>query len=131
MNILSTPFELIGRGGTSAVSGVLLLAVECLIVLLAILAVRRLAMFSGVKEVRITGRVTRKWVIPAHREWQGKAYVTVPAMDTLKIDVQNQSLQFSPVPWKYERVHVGDEIDVTLQRSRFGDEIRIRDIGPF
>jgi len=70
-------------------------------------------------------------VEPEHREWQGKAHVTVPAKNTLKIDVENHSLQFSPIRWKYDRVHVGDQIDVALQRSRFGDEIRIRDIGPF
>ncbi|RQG98922.1 hypothetical protein [Paraburkholderia dinghuensis] len=131
MNIISTPFELISRGGSSAVSGVLLLAVECLIVLLAILVIRRLAIFSGTKEVRVRGRAIRKYVIPERREWQGKAYVTVPEKKTLEIDVENHSMQFSPVPWKYERVREGDEIDVALQRSRFGGEIRILDIGPF
>lgn len=131
MSILLSPFELIGRGGASSVSGALLLAAECLIALLFILAVRRLAIFAGAKKERVTGRVMRKWVIPEHREWQGKAYVTVPATNALEIVVENQSMQFSPVPWKYDRVHEGDDVDVALQRGRFGNEIRILDIGPF
>jgi hypothetical protein len=131
MNILSSPIELIGRGGASSVSGALLLAVEFLIALLFILAVRRLAIFSGAKKERVTGRVTRKWVIPEHHEWQGKAYVTVPATNALEIVVENHSLQFSPPPWKYDRVHEGDDVDVTLQRGRFGNEMRILEIGPF
>ena len=112
-------------------SGVLLLAAECLLVLLVILAVRRLAIFAGAKKERVTGRIMRKWVIPEHREWQGKAYVTVPAKNTLEIVVESHSLQFSPVPWKYDRVHEGDDVDVALQRGRFGSEIRILDIAPF
>ena len=131
MSILSTPFELIGRGGTSAVSGAILLAVLCLIVLLSILAVCRVAMFSGRREVRVTGRVTRKWVEPEHREWQGKAYVTVPARKMIQIHAENRALEFAPVAWKYDRVSEGERIDVALQRGRFGDEIRIVDIGPF
>jgi hypothetical protein len=131
MNIFSTPFELIGRGGPSAFSGVLLVAVECLIFFLVVLAMRRLAIFSGTKEVRVTGRITRKYVILAHRKWQGKAYVTVPEKKALEIDVENRPVQFSPVPWKYDLVTEDDKIDVALQRGRFGNEIRILDIGPF
>jgi hypothetical protein len=131
MNIISTPFELISRGGASAVSGTLFLAVECLMALLLALVIRHLLIFSGTKEVKIAGRVTRKYVIPEHRAWQGKAYVTVPEQNALEIDVENHPIQFSPVPWKYDRVSEGDQIDIVIQRGRIGSEIRILDIGPF
>ncbi|MFM0519145.1 MULTISPECIES: hypothetical protein [Caballeronia] len=131
MNIIATSFELISRGGSSAVSGTLVLATACLIVLMVVLTVRRLVIFAGVEKVIFTGRIARKWVLPEHREWQGKAYVTVPAKNALEVDFENRLLQFFPVAWKYERVSEGDEIDVTVQRGRFGGEIRILDIGPF
>lgn len=131
MSILTTPVELIGRGGSNAVSGVLRLAMEVLILFCAVLAIQRLATFSWTKKVRVTGRVTRKYMVPERREWQGKAYVTVPEKISLEIDVEHRCLQFSPVPWKYDRVSEGDEIDVALQRGRFGNEIRILDIEPF
>jgi len=98
---------------------------------MVVLTVRRLVIFAGVEKVIFTGRIARKWVLPEHREWQGKAYVTVPAKNALEVDFENRLLQFFPVAWKYERVSEGDEIDVTVQRGRFGGEIRILDIGPF
>jgi hypothetical protein len=70
-------------------------------------------------------------VIPGYREWQGKAYVTVPEQNALEIDVENRCLQFSPAPWKYDRVGEGDQIDVAIQRGRIGNEMRILDVGPF
>ena len=73
MNIIATSFELISRGGSSAVSGTLVLATACLIVLMVVLTVRRLVIFAGVEKVIFTGRIARKWVLPEHREWQGKA----------------------------------------------------------
>ncbi|AIP32762.1 hypothetical protein DR64_530 [Paraburkholderia xenovorans LB400] len=81
--------------------------------------------------MRVTGHVKRKWVIPEHREWQGKAYVTVLAKNALEVNVENRSLQFCPVAWKYDRVNEGDEIDIVVQRGRFEGELRILDIGPF
>ena len=111
-------------------SGALLAVTVCL-VLLGVAFLLRLSVFAGTKQHRSKGRIMRKWVIPEHREWQGKAYVTVQAKNTLEIVVENHSLQFPPVPWKYDRVHEGDDVDVALQRGRFGSEIRILDIGPF
>jgi hypothetical protein len=131
MNILFNPIDLMSRGGSSAASGAMILALECLVVLLLALIIRRLIIFSGVREVRVAGRVTRKYVIPEHREWQGKAYVTVPEKHALEIDVENRPLQFAPAPWKYDRVSEGDQIDVAIQRARIGNEVRILDIGPF
>ncbi|MDR6373917.1 hypothetical protein [Paraburkholderia caledonica] len=131
MSFLSTPFKLVSAGGSSTASGVILLAGACLVALLAALFIRRLARFSGTKEVMVVGTVSRKWVMPEHREWQGKAYVTVPARKMIQIHAENRALEFAPVAWKYDRVSEGERIDVALQRGRFGDEIRIVDIGPF
>ncbi len=130
-SITSLPFEMISHGGSGVASGFLLLAVELLILLVVILAGRRIAMFAGTEKLRVKGRVKRKFVIPKHREWQGKAYVTVPDKDVLEIDVENRPCQYSPAPWKYQRVSEGDDIDVAIQKARFGNQIRILDIGPF
>ncbi|MDR5762502.1 hypothetical protein [Caballeronia sp. LZ035] len=131
MSILSTPLELISHGGAAAVSGAIILAAECLIFFLFALVIRRLIIFSGKKEVKISGRVIRKYVVPEHRKWQGKASVTVLAQNALEIEVENRFFQFLPVSWKYDRISEGDQIDVAIQRGRIGNEIRIVDIGPF
>lgn len=112
-------------------SGALFAITTCIVLLLVIASLRRLSLFSGTKQQRVKACVTRKWMIPEHREWQGKAFVTVPAKNALEIVVENHSLHFSPVPWKYDRVREGDDVDVVIQRGRFGNEIRILDIGPF
>jgi hypothetical protein len=98
---------------------------------MALIAGLTLVTFSGARQVRATDRVTRKNVIPEHREWQEKAYITVPAKNALEIDVANRSLEFAPVAWKYDRISEGDKVDIALQRGRLGDQMRIIDIGPF
>ncbi|QNB16458.1 hypothetical protein G5S35_33110 [Paraburkholderia tropica] len=83
------------------------------------------------QKVIAVGNVSRKWVIPEHREWQAKAYVKVPAKNMIEVCVENRTLEFAPIDWKYDRVSEGDQIEVALQRARLGEEIRIVDIGPF
>jgi hypothetical protein len=131
MSFLTIPFELVSGGGSGTAPKVILVAGACLVALVVALLIRRLALFLGVKKVIAVGNISRKWVIPEHREWQGKAYVEVPAKNMIEVRVENRTLEFAPIAWKYDRVSEGDQIEVALQRARLGDEIRIIDIGPF
>jgi DNA helicase TIP49 (TBP-interacting protein) len=131
MKILVNPFDLIGRGGSDMAAGVLFLVVYSVLVLLVLLSARRILGFAARERRKVIGRVVRKYSLPEHREWQGKAYVKIPEKQMLEIDVADQHLHYGPVQWKYDRVKEGDAIDVLIQTDRLDQEVRICDVGPF
>ena len=131
MKILVNPFDLIGRGGSDMAAGVLFLVVYSVLVLLVLLSARHILGFAAREKRKIIGRVVRKYSLPEHREWQGKAYVKIPEKQMLEIDVAGQHLHCDPVQWKYDRVKDGDAIDVLIQTDRLDQEVRICDVGPF
>jgi hypothetical protein len=131
MKYISLPFTLLGRGGFSAVLGILLLAF-CLLLVCAVLKMLfQVANFAGVNEMKVKATVTKKYVSPEHTKWLGKALVTIPEQEMIEILFDEISMQFAPASWKYERIGENDTIEVKIRRGRLNDQIVISDIGPF
>ncbi|MCP3710129.1 hypothetical protein M3I54_24710 [Paraburkholderia sp. CNPSo 3274] len=96
---------------------------------LALTVRRRMVNLFATRKRRTTGQVLRKYSIAEHREWQGKALVTVPEQRMLDISVDG--LSFSPVQWKFDRVSEGEDIDVVIKVGRVDRKFQIFDVGPF